>query len=96
MSKVSGIQKPKTFINEDGEEVEEEVIPIIQVDDNLNNMFYPKFKDKMKKADKEANKAEGFKLNAKAIQDFQDIIYQAVGQSIGYEDGQRMYEHANI
>tara|TARA_B110000285_G_C14983143_1_gene542463 strand:- start:849 stop:962 length:114 start_codon:yes stop_codon:yes gene_type:complete len=35
--------KPKTFINDEGVEVLEEVKPIITVNDTLNNLYVPKY-----------------------------------------------------
>ena len=55
------------IIGDDGEEVLAEVLPIITVDDNLNNLYFPKYQKTIKNADKLATKNDGFKLNAKAI-----------------------------
>ena len=79
MSKVSAIIKPKVTLNEEGFEVEEELKPLITVDDTLNNLYYPKYQKKMKKGDQEAEEAEGFKLNAKDMQEFQDIVEASIG-----------------
>jgi len=35
--------KPKIIINEEGEEVLEELKPIITIDDELNNLYVPKY-----------------------------------------------------
>ena len=43
MSKVSAIIKPKVTLNEDGVEVEEELKPLISIDDALNNLYFPKY-----------------------------------------------------
>ena len=46
--------KPRTFINDEGVEVLEEVKPIITVNDTLNNLYVPKYQKTMKDADKAA------------------------------------------
>ena len=43
MSKVSSIIKRKIVFDDDGEEIEEELKPLIEIDDGLNNLYVPKY-----------------------------------------------------
>jgi hypothetical protein len=54
MSKVTSIIKKNIVFDDDGEEIEEELKPLIEIDDGLNNLFVPKYQKTMKNAEEEA------------------------------------------
>tara|TARA_B110001450_G_scaffold114138_1_gene107910 strand:+ start:70 stop:279 length:210 start_codon:yes stop_codon:yes gene_type:complete len=54
MSKVTSIIKKNIVFDDDGEEIEEELKPLIEIDDGLNNLYVPKYQKTMKNAEEEA------------------------------------------
>jgi hypothetical protein len=54
MSKVTSIIKRNIVFDDDGEEIEEELKPLIEIDDGLNNLYVPKYQKTMKNAEEEA------------------------------------------